>query len=265
MQPYHVSGDNALVYRDIRRLFSNYVEAARRHQSPLTIRAANFQEAADAVERSIRRSFRVHGSARDIASGFDIEMSVLCYWPGAQEIDAICCRTNDSHTHGEGVARAVITHLAQQRFSGPSSVLQSGYNEQLYWQPRVIVMHIALSSSQEEDAFYEGALLILQIIFCCTFPIGLALPSVVYHLSGSVHSFTREAAEAWMPNIASAIDAHRDGNITQFSQLCLNHLNMPVRLSFCCIIPPSLSSLLFVSFHFCDYLDEKWRLSDNVF
>jgi hypothetical protein len=90
MQPYHVSGDNALVYRDIRRLFSNYVEAARRHQSPLTIRAANFQEAADAVERSIRRSFRVHGSARDIASGFDIEMSVLCYWPSARETDAIC-------------------------------------------------------------------------------------------------------------------------------------------------------------------------------
>lgn len=68
----------------------------------------------------------------------------------------------------------------------------------------------------------------LQIIFCHAFPIGMAIHSLILHLTESVESFTRRAAETWTPTLVSAIDAHRNGEILEFGRFCLNYLNTPV-------------------------------------
>lgn len=129
---------------------------------------------------------------------------------------------------GSGVARDVISHLSQKRLSGANSPLHEGYEDQLYWQPRLLLANLRPTDAQVEDAYVDGIILALQISLCRTYPRGLSIPSLLVHLSGTVAAFDRRAALQWLPDFVDAIDSHREGNLGAFARLCQSYLNVPV-------------------------------------
>jgi hypothetical protein len=129
---------------------------------------------------------------------------------------------------GDGVLRDLITCLATRRLCGSNSPLQDGYDDKLYWQPRVLSPHLQPTVAQVEDAFLDGAAVGLQLVHCQSYPQDMALSSLLVHMSGTTAAFTRQAADELMPDLVEAINRHREGNVEQFARLCYLYLSIPV-------------------------------------
>lgn len=129
---------------------------------------------------------------------------------------------------GDGVLRDVITSVATRRLSGDNSPLHEGYDNYLYWQPRVLSAHLQPTAEQVEDAFVDGAVIGLQLLHCQSYPGQMVPLSLLVHLAGTTSAFTRDAASELLPDFLEAVDNHRRGVVQSFAQLCLLHLNIPV-------------------------------------
>lgn len=129
---------------------------------------------------------------------------------------------------GGGVLRDVIACLVTRRLSGVNSPLHEGHGGLKFWQPRALVSRLQPTEEQVEEAFIDGSVMGMQLLYCQSYPHEMSPLSLLVHLAGTTAAFTRDAAAEWMPELAEAIDSHRQGNIGRFVQLCQLYLNVPV-------------------------------------
>jgi hypothetical protein len=160
-----------------------------------------------------------------------------------------------TESYGSGVLRDVISLLARRVLGRTPSPLAEGHGGRLFWQPRTLSPSLIATTIQIEDAFVEGAVIGLLILHLRSFPLGMAMPSLLVHLAGTSSAFTRHAAELWTPDLVQSIDDHRQGQVSQFAMFCQIHLQLTV-----CAFTSRLGTIRMASTDcYCTSASRLWR------
>lgn len=114
------------------------------------------------------------------------------------------------------------------RLESSPPFLAPGHGDYLVYVPTVLSGRIEATPDQLENAYVNGVALSLGLVYCQSIPRGMALWSLLIHIAGTTKAFSRAAAEAFMPDVLEAIDAHRNDRPQDFLRLVMSYCGIQV-------------------------------------